>query len=118
MVNPFDKFFAGNPKPVMTDDRLTNSILDVIVVGNLSFRQAENPALVELLKEAFPRCHPPNRRGVSERLKKEAGLQRIAKREQLAAIDSKVSIALDAWHSKAGNMEFLGIFPWGRDDRQ
>jgi len=27
-------------------------------------------------------------------------------------VDSKISLALDAWHSKVGNMEFLGTY-WG-----
>ena len=61
--------------------------------------------MVELLNEAFPSCHPSNQRGVAEQLKKETGLERISKKGRLAAINSKVSIATDAWHSKVGNME-------------
>ena len=51
--------------------------------------------MVELLNEAFPSCHP------------ETGLERISKKGRLAAINSKVSIATDAWHSKVGNMEWV-----------
>src|SRR5579859_272715 len=111
MGDPIDAFFNCNAKPVMTNDRLTKMVLDVVVIGNLSFRFAENPAFVKLLDDAYPRCRYPTRNAVSERLHREAELERISKRERLAAIDSKCSIATDAWHSKVGNMEFLGIFP-------
>jgi len=111
MGDPIDAFFNCNAKPVMTNDRLTKMVLDVVVIGNLSFRFAENPAFVKLLDDAYPRCRHPTRNAVSERLHREAELERISKRERLAAIDSKCSIATDAWHSKVGNMEFLGIFP-------
>jgi len=92
----------------MTTDRLCESVLRILIVGNLSFGQAENPKLVELLKEAFPQCNTPNRKSVAKRSKKEAGLARTGLIEWCEAIDSKVSLALDGWHSKVGNMEFLG----------
>jgi len=110
MADPLEAFFNNNTKPIMTSDRLTKMILDIIVIGNLSFRFAENPALIKLLEEAYPRLGHPTRNGVSERLHREAELTMIGKKERFAAIDSKVSIATDAWHSKVGNMEFLGIF--------
>ena len=96
----------------MTDDRLCESVLQVIVVGNLSFRQAENPALQSLLTEAFPSCSLPNRKSVAECLKTTAHLARAHLRDRLDMVDSKISLALDAWHSKVGNMEFLGTY-WG-----
>lgn len=111
MADPMEVFFNYNAKPVMTTDRLIKMTLDMIVIGNLSFRFAENPAFVKLLNEAYPRCRHPSRSGVSDRLHKEAELATIGKRERFAAIDSKFSMATDAWHSKVGNMEFLGIFP-------
>jgi len=91
----------------MTSERLCESVLQFIIVGNLSFSQADNPKLVALLKEAFPNCNTPNRKSVSVRLKKEAGLARTGLLERCESIDSKVSLALDGWHSKVGNMEFL-----------
>jgi hypothetical protein len=111
MANPFDTFFNNNAKPIMTTDRLTKITLDIIVIGNLSFCFAENPAFVELLDEAYLHCHHLTRNGVSGRLHREAELAMIGRKERFAAIDSKFSIAIDAWHSKVGNMEFLGIFP-------
>jgi hypothetical protein len=103
----FKDFFAAQRKP-MTTDRLCESVLQILIVGNLSFNQAENPKLVALLKEAFPQCNTPNRKSVFKRLKKEAGLAKTGLVERCQAIDSKVSLALDGWHSKVGNMEFLG----------
>ena len=105
----FEDFFKGNRQPkAMTSDRLCESVLKLIVAGNLSFRQAENPALQDLLQEAFPSCTLPTQRSVAQRLKSEAQLARGNLRDRLDMVDSKVSLALDAWHSKVGNMEFLG----------
>jgi hypothetical protein len=106
----FDDFFnkGQTQQPVMTSDRLCESVLQVIIVGNLSFRQAENPALQKLLNEGFPSCSLPNPKSVAQRLKSEAQLARGNLRDRLDLVDSKVSLALDAWHSKVGNMEFLG----------
>jgi hypothetical protein len=44
-------------------------------------------------------------------LKSEAQLARDNLKDRLDMVDSKVSLALDAWHSKVGNMEFLGTSP-------
>lgn len=108
----FEDFFKANRQPkVMTSDRLCELVLQIIVAGNLSFRQAENPKLQELLMLAFPSCDPPNERSVAQRLKSEAQLSRGNLRDRVEAIDSKMSLALDAWHSKVGNMEFLGASP-------
>jgi len=106
-VDLFDDFFKAHPHVAVTSDRLCESVLQVIVAGNLSFHQAENPALQMLLKEGFLSCNLPNRKSVAERLKREAQLARTSLRDRLDLIDSKVSLALDAWHSKVGNMEFL-----------
>ena len=111
MADPMDTFFNNNAKPIMTTGRLTKMTMDIIVVGNLSFRFTENPAFVELVNDAYPRCCHPTRNSCSDRLHREAELVMIGKRERFAAIDSKFSIATDAWHSKVGNMEFLGMFP-------
>jgi hypothetical protein len=105
----FEEMF--NIRRPMTTDRLCEEVLKVIVEGNLSFRQAENPALQSLLREAFPSCTVPNRRSVATRLKTEASLARAALAIRFEDVDSKVSIALDAWHSRNNNMEFLGEFP-------
>jgi len=94
-------------------ERLCESILQIIIIGNLSFRQAENWALVKLVKEGFPTCDPLNRNGVVEHLQKEANLERTSLMDRMDAIDSLVSLAMDAWHSKVGNIEFLGMSSCG-----
>ena len=108
-VDLFEDFFKANrQRKAMTSDRLCESVLQFIVVGNLSFRQAENPKLRDLLSEAFPSCTLLNQRSVVQRLKSETQLARGNLRDQLDLVDGKVSLALDAWHSEVGNMEFLG----------
>jgi len=108
----FEDFFNTNRQPkAMTSDRLCELVLQIIVAGNLSFRQAENPKLQELLTLAFPSCDCPNERSVAQRLKSEAQLSKGNLRGRIEAIDSRMSLALDAWHSKVGNMEFLGTSP-------
>ena len=109
-VDLFGEFFARHQEP-MTSERLCEMVLQIIVVGNLSFRQAENPALVQLLNEGWSALKLPNRKSVAEHLKKEAQLCRTSLRDRMDSIDSKVSLALDGWHSKVGNMEFLGMCP-------
>jgi len=111
-VDLFEDFFKANRQlQAMTSDRLCELILQIIVVGILSFRQAENPKLQELLALAFPSCDPPNERSVTQRLKSEAQLARGNLRDRVEVINSRMSLALDAWHSKVGNMEFLGMSP-------
>jgi len=111
-VDLFEDFFNENRQPkAMTSDRLCEYVLQILVAGNLSFRQAENPKLQELLAIAFPNCDPPNERSVVQHLTSEAQLSKGNLRGRVEAIDSRMSLALDAWHSKVGNMEFLGISP-------
>lgn len=112
MIDSFQDFINGRRQSkVMTNDRLCERVLRVIVAGNLSFSQAENPELRSLLAEGFPDCDLPSRRAIADRLKSEAKLARSTLKDRLAEVDSKVSLALDAWHSKVGNMEFLGMHP-------
>src|SRR5579859_7178270 len=54
MADRLEAFFNNNTKPIMTSDRLTKMILDIIVIGNLSFRFAENPVLSKLLEDSVP----------------------------------------------------------------
>jgi len=117
-ADPFADFFACQRKP-MTSERLCEGVLKIIIVGNLSFHQAENMSLYELLNEGWSALKLPNQRSVAEHLKKEAQLCRTALRARMEGIDSKISLALDAWHSQVGNMEFLGMYPsWIRYDRR
>jgi len=46
-------------------------------------------------------------------LKVEADLARLGTKDCLSEVDTLVSIALDAWHSKVGNLDFLGTIHSG-----
>ena len=79
----------------MTTTKLREQVLNIIIAGNLSFSQVENPALVSLLKDAYLDCILLSRRVVTDLL--HSGAQE-AKRDiikRLANLDSKVSLALD-----------------------
>ena len=107
-VDLFEDFFKVNRQPqAMTSDRLCKLVLQIIVISNLSFHQAKNLKLQELLALTFPSCDPPNEKLVAQCLKSEAQLMRGNLRDQVEAIDSRMSLALDIWHLKVGNMEFL-----------
>ena len=80
----FEDFFKGNHQSkVMTSDRFYESVLKLIIVDNLSFNQAENPALQDLFQEAFPNCTLPIRRSVVQRLKSGTQLARDNLRDRL-----------------------------------
>jgi hypothetical protein len=94
----------------MTQRKLCEQVLRIITAGNLSFSQAENPELLALERHAYPNVDPPNRRSVAKRLKDCAFEERMKLKDQLERIDSKVSLALDAWTTR-NNAAFLGIPP-------
>jgi hypothetical protein len=103
-----DSLFEPQRGP-MTNERLTEQVLRIIIAGNLSFSQAENPKLVNLLHDAFPTCKPPSRHAIADRLRTSTFNSKEKLREQLAQLESKVSLCVDAWRSR-GNVEFLGMF--------
>jgi hypothetical protein len=106
---------ASNNHPrIMTNERLAESVLHIIIAGNLSFSFAENKEFTDLLKHAYPMCKAPNRKGVRALLKDKAASAIEEIKETLGELDSKVSLALDAWTGR-NNMPFLGtISCYGR----
>lgn len=92
----------------MTQRKLCEQVLRIITAGNLSFSQADNPELIALEKHAYPDIQPPNRRSVAKRLKECAAAERKTLKTQLEGVDSKVSLALDAWTTR-NNQAFLGM---------
>jgi hypothetical protein len=96
---------------VMTQSRLVDHVLAIIISGNLSFQFAEDPQLGALLKVAFPSLKRPTRQAIAARLKQVANQTRTKLRGTFGNLDSKVSLALDCWNSR-NNHDFLGtIFP-------
>ena len=91
----------------MTNDRLAEQVLRIIIAGNLSFLHSENPEFIAFVKHAYPHLRLPNRRAVSNLLTQKAKEAKDELRKRFAKIESRVSFAIDAWRSR-GNVEFLG----------
>jgi len=99
---------AARDGPVATRDLIKERVLRIIIAGNLPFSFAENDEFVDLLKDAYPDCPPPNRRAIVEYLKAKATLTRHKLKTMLGELDSKVSIALDIWTTRT-NLAFFGM---------
>jgi fructose-1-phosphate kinase PfkB-like protein len=93
----------------MTADKLCEQMLRIITEGNLPFLFAENSELVKLLKHAYPGVIIPNRRSVAAKLKSNVAKSKQQLKERLAKVDSKISLALDAWTTR-NNVAFLGMW--------
>ena len=114
-VDLFEDFFNSvtpRDRPVTTRDRIKEKVLRIIISGNLSFSFAENADFIDLLKDAYPDCTPPNRKAVVDYLKAKATLTRHELQGELAQLDSKVSTALDIWTTRTG-YAFLGMSSHG-----
>jgi hypothetical protein len=107
----FENFFnsvSPRDRPVTTRDRIKEKVLRIIISGNLSFSFAENADFVDLLKDAYPDSDPPTRKAVVDYLKAKATLTRHELIEELAALDSRISLAMDIWTTRKG-YSFLGM---------
>ena len=108
----FAGLFDNDIRPdlgLMTQDKLCEQVLRIIAEGNLPFSHAENSELVILLKHAYSTLNPPNRRAVAARLKSNVMEEKEKLKQSLAEVDSKISLALDAWTTR-NNIAFLGMF--------
>jgi hypothetical protein len=103
-VQPTDSPTRG----LMSAEKLCEQVLRIITEGNLPFSFAENCEMIKLEKHAYPVVNPPNRRSVAARLKKNVGKEKQRLRERLAEVDSRISLALDAWTTR-NNTAFLGM---------
>lgn len=104
----------------MTTAKLSEQVLRMIVAGSLSFSFAENPEFVALLKHAYPHCSIPNRRGIVEKLKVNAEVEKKRLKDELECLDSKASLAIDCWSSR-NNHAYMGMSPiisfWSHDQK-
>jgi len=94
----------------MTSEILCEQVLRIIISGNHSFSLAENTALVALLRHAYPNVKLPNRRSVAMKLKEHAIQAKEHLKAELQEVDSKISLALDAWSTRSGPQSFLGMY--------
>ena len=112
----FSGFFREAPasdsptRGVMSAEKLCEQVLRIITEGNLSFSFAENDEFVALLKHAYSDVNTPNRRSVVTKLKNNVGKEKERLKKCFAELDSKVSLALDAWTTR-NNIAFLGTSP-------
>jgi hypothetical protein len=110
----FHNFFESERLPtngLMNSERLCDQVLRIVISGNLSFSQAENPELIALLKNAYPACNIPNRHSIAARLKTVTKEEQQRLKLALKENDSKVSLALDAWTARGSRASFLGMTP-------
>jgi len=113
-INPtdpsLDHFFAPTDhrsKPVMTDDRVKDRILRIIVSGNLPFSFVENAEFIDLLKDAYPKLSTPTRRSLVNYLNSKATLTKDEVKQRASKSNSKVSLAMDIWTTRT-HLAFLG----------
>jgi hypothetical protein len=94
---------------VMTTEKLCERLLRIAISGNISFRAATNPEMIELLSEAWPEIDMPNRKGLKKCLMTLAVHGKSDLKERLLLNQSKISIACDGWKS-SNNINFMGTF--------
>ena len=93
----------------MTQDKLCEQVLRIITEGNLPFSHAENSELVILLNHMYSTLNPPNRRAIAAHLKSNVMKEKEKLKQSLAEVDSKISLALDAW-TTCNSIAFLDMF--------
>jgi hypothetical protein len=99
----------SHTEATMTSEKLCERLLRVAISGNISFRAATNPELIELLSEAWPEVDMPTRKRLKSCLMKVAGHGKSDLKERLLLNKSKISIACDGWKS-SNNISFMGMF--------
>jgi len=96
----------------MTDEKLREQVLRIIIDGNLSFAQAENEELQKLLRHAYPGVVLPNRRSVAASLEENVKQVKIQLKEELADVDSQIHLAIDCWSARGvQHQAFIGNTP-------
>jgi hypothetical protein len=97
-------------RSAMSNDRLKDHVLRIIIAGDLPFSFAENPEFMRFVKISYPNLDPPTRETVTQHLSKQASLAKDNLKDYFRTFDGKVSLALDGWNSRA-NKDFLGTSP-------
>jgi hypothetical protein len=98
-------------RTTQTQTDVIDEALRFFISGNIPFNQAENPhfkKLISSIKVNGKSASPPSRKVVRARLKEAAAVAKDELKTELAANDSKVSLALDCWTSRPGH-SYLGM---------
>ena len=110
--NLFAGLFDNDTCPdlgLMTQDKLCEQVLCIIMEENLPFSHAENSELVIHLKHMYSTLNPLNRGAIAAHLKSNVIEEKEKLKQSLAEVDSKISLALDAWTTH-NNIAYLGMF--------
>jgi hypothetical protein len=132
-VDLFHTFFTENAikrevksQAHITEENITECVLDWFISGDIPFAQADNPHFKKLismiripkeknpsrpLEEVLPTtmAHGPSRKVLRSRLNRYYTTSESTLKEELLTNDSKLSIALDLW-TGGTNYAFMGIF--------
>jgi len=95
----------------MTSERLREMLLRILVSANLPFAFMENEEFRKMLREAFPNCQIPRRQTMLDLLSASELHAASELLQELAANESKVSLAMDVWTTR-NNLAFLDTFLW------
>jgi len=80
-------------------------------LANLPFAFVKTEEFHKILREAFPNCQILRRQTIPDLLSASALHAASELRQELAANESKVSLAMDVWTTR-NNLAFLGMFLW------
>jgi hypothetical protein len=103
------RFLSSTPKAVGQEE-INEQTLKYFISGNTAFNQGSNPELTKLLKLAQlakVEIKAPSRKVLRDRLQKHYLVADSDLKETFKALDSKISLALDAWSTR-GMRAFLG----------
>jgi len=116
-LGPMDSFIANNmsvdvPSEI-SNEYIIELVLKFLISGNISFKQADNEYLQQIIRllkfrisDTPARC--PSRRVVRSRLTSYVGDAFNNLHDLLLANDSKISLGLDCWSSRS-NYGFMSI---------
>lgn len=110
----------------ITDEHVTQAVLDFFIAGDIPFQQVESPhfkhliSLIRIPIEDAPKDHShiartkpakaPSRKVLRSRLDEYTEKAKEQLRDELISNDSKISLALDLWTGGA-NYAFMGLAP-------
>ena len=99
--------FGSQHNQLINRDRFKETVLRIIISGNLPFSFIDNLEFQALLQEAHSSSPPPNRKSAQDYLQSVVDRTKEDLKAKLVANDSKISLVLDAWTTRSSH-SFLG----------
>jgi len=109
-IQTLPDLFGSQHNQLMNRDRLKETVLRIIISGNLPFSFIDNLEFQALLQEAHSSSPPPNRKSAQDYLQSVVDRTKEDLKAKLVANDSKISLVLDAWTTRS-SLSFLGTLP-------